>query len=237
MYILFWRHFPQTVTIWFGYYLFYHELWLTNLSNPCRVSPQDRQDATVILFSVRKLINRCRNMNPRGRSVFWHGSDSKADLQVQKQMPFGMMWMSSRTIGQPMRSSWWNRWPLIYCKLYLGRSGRFGMIWTYQINYEVSSWCMLLKTQRPRWIQTSRAELVHSSRRLTEIQWYWYCFDLHQCIFVQFSSTNGRTKWYNMYRLQTCTWHIDTCVWPLCFQEFRSESLLTTLGGTAALKS
>lgn len=100
----------------------------------------------------------------RGRSVFWHGSDSKADLQVQKQMPFGMMWMSSRTIGQPMRSLWWNRWPLIYCRLYLGRSGRFGMIWTYQINYEiyeVSSWCIPLKTQRPRWIQTSRAELVH----------------------------------------------------------------------------
>ena len=25
--------------------------------------------------------------------------------------------------------------------------------------------------------------------------------------------------------------------WPLCFQEFRSESLLTTLGGTAALNT
>ena len=206
MYILFWRHFPQTVAIWFGYYLFYHELWLTNLSNPCRVSPQD---ATVILFSVRKLINRCRNMNPRGRSVFWHGSDSKADLQVQKQMPFGMMWMSSRTIGQPMRSSWWNRWPLIHC-----RSGRFGMIWTYQINYEVSSWCMLLKTQRPRWIQTSRAELVHSSRRLTEIQWYWYCFDLHQCIFVQFSSYAHERQDKMIQHVQTTDMHMAH--WHVC---------------------
>lgn len=54
--------------------------------------------------------------------------------------------------------------------------------------------------------------LVHSSRRLTENQ--WNCFDLHQCIFVQFSSYAHERQDKMIQHVQTTDMHMAH--WHVC---------------------